>query len=114
MWCRLFAFGFLWCTAAHAETWQWDSATGPVTSYQVEDSLGVTRTTSSASITIDPTAPMRKVRARATDGVNFGPWSDWSFRAGYNPDVDGDGFVMPSDLTEGFLPAYEEGRTWPH
>ena len=92
-----------------AETWKWDAASGGVSGYQVEDSLGVTRATPTNSITIEPASTMRKIRARATDGTAFGAWSDWSYRAGYNPDCDGDGYVFPSDFADCFLPAIKEG-----
>ena len=101
----------LMARAMVAETWAWDPADGAL-GYQVEDSAGVFRVTQAPTITIDPPDPMRSIRVRATDGTNFGPPSEWSFRAGFNPDCDGDGFVFPSDYLC-FLEAAKVGL-WPH
>lgn len=103
--------------------WRWDPATGPVAGYEIEmpdGSLIVVPTNVALLPPRDRNWGEMTIRVRAFDvDHNVGPWSEVSddvavgVPIGFNPDFDGDGFVFPSDYSEGMLPALQKAVLWP-
>lgn len=111
-WWHAWTAGLLFVGTAAAAPWfarelayAWEPASGPVVSYECEDSLGRTVATlgDEPRVSIEPgVAPDYRVRCRALDPAGLaGPWSEWSDPLAVRrpeADLDGSGQVGATDF----------------